>query len=311
MLTFKDFQKQVPLAKYTNYKIGGEAEYFFIAQSQVDLIEACQLALKNNLAITIIGGGCNVIVADNGVRGLVVINRYKYLSIKDDLVTVSSGYNWGEFVEKTVEESLAGLEATFEIPGSVGGAIVGNAGCFGQEVKDVLLNVQVIDNNEIKVLSNIELEFGYRDSYLKRHKAYIISAVFKLTKSDKDLLKQKIDEVKKLRAKNQDKLPSCGSTFKSLILTAEVEDQLLRCNIPMADSIKKFGKVPAKLLIAEAGLAGKTIGAMKISESNPNFIVNLGGGTADEFIQLVSLIKQQVRDRFGLQLDEEVRYIGF
>lgn len=311
MLVINDFQKQISLADYTNYKIGGKAEYFFIAKSQLDLVEAIQVASEHQLAVNIIGGGCNMIVSDKGVKGLVIVNRYQDLVIKDNLVTVSSGYDWHEFVQELVKNSLAGLEATIGIPGSVGGAIIGNAGCFGQEVKDALVSVEIISNGQLKTLSNADMKFAYRESYLKTTNDVIVSAVFKFVKTDQQILQEKIEEVTKLRAKNEDRLPSCGSTFKSLILTSEIEQQLNKSNILISDSIKKYGKVPAKLLIAEADLSGKKIGAMKVSELNPNFIVNLGGGTADEFVQLVSLIKQQVRDRFGLQLEEEVRYLGF
>jgi UDP-N-acetylmuramate dehydrogenase len=306
-----NFQKNVVLAPYTNYKIGGPAEYFFEARSRDELINAFFQALKQGLKTTIIGGGCNVIVADQGIKGLVIINRSHEISFNEQIVKASSSYNWAELVRLTADRGLAGIEATIGIPGTVGGAVIGNAGCFGQEVKDTLVSVEVIENGKIKNYSNQEMEFAYRHSHLKTIDCLVISASFQLHLADKQAVDQKIKEVTQLRLANEDPLPSCGSTFKSIILTPEILAQADKIGLVLPEKIMQFGKLPAKLLIKEVGLVGKQIGQMKSSEINPNFIVNLGQGTADEFVQLVSLIKQQIRDKTGFQLEEEVRYLGF
>lgn len=304
--------ENISLAPLTSLKIGGPAQFSVVVNSPEKLVANYQEAQKKNLPVTVLGGGTNVLISDQGIKGLVIINQATNTQVFDDQIIVSSGCSWKNLVLESIKHSLGGLEATIEIPGTVGGAVMGNAGCFGQEVRDNLISAKIFyPQAEVKTLANEELQFGYRDSILKHQEAIVLEATFGLTRHEPEELQKRIAEVVELRAKNQDPLPSCGSTFKSFLLTPEIITHLEKLNLVIPDKIKQFGKLPAKLLISECGLAGFQIGDIRISELNPNFVVNTGRGTAEQYVQMLSLIKQQVRDKFGLQLEEEVRYLGF
>lgn len=313
-MTINDFQTNIPLAQYSNYGVGGPAEYFFIAKTKEDLISAVKLANENGINVTVLGGGKNIIINDFGVKGLVIINQYQEIKIEAGKVYVSSGYVWTDFVKRLVENHLGGYEATIGIPGTVGGAIIGNAACFGQTLSDHLVNVEVVnEKGAVEVMTKEDCVFTYRSSIFKQERStnVVLSAVFELRSVDNSELQAKIDEVTVKRQSNEPKEPSCGSTFKHLDYNLELIDKLKVKGVEIPWTVEAYKRINSKILIQECGLTGKCIGGMCVSEINPNFVVNKGSGKADEFVQLVSYIKQQVRDTFGVQLEEEVRYIGF
>jgi len=253
-------QKNVSLKKYTTFKIGGPAKYFFVAKNKSDLLKAVQEAKKRRLPVFVLGGGSNVLFPDKGYRGLVI--KFQNLKLSQ---LVNSGLEWA-----------AG------IPGTVTGAIWGNAGAFGKSMKDVVKKVEVFDvkNEKIKILNNKDCRFGYRDSIFKKnHDLIILSAEIKQKKSDPQEIKKCLAHRRKTQPLS---FPSAGSVFKN----------------PPGFS--------AGELVEKCGLKGKKIGGAQISDIHSNFIVNLGGAKAQDVLSLIKLVKKTVNKKFKIKLEEEI-----
>jgi len=278
------------------------------------LIEILKFAKTENLPYLFIGGGSNLLVSDKGFNGLIIKILPHELKIEGELVTVDAGYTLAGLIMKTLDESLTGLEFEAGVPGSVGGAIKGNAGTYGEAMSKVVEKVFYINENLQKAaLSNDDCRFSYRHSVFKEHEDWLITAaVLKLQRGNMATSRQLIDERIDYRTKTQPYgYPSAGCTFKNIIYNEEIGKKLTEHNLTIPDKFKEYKKVPASWIIDHLGLKGKTIGQAQVSEKHANYIVNLGGATADNVVQLISLIKQQSRDHFGIQLEEEVRYLGF
>ena len=259
------FQRNILLKKYTTFRIGGAAKYFWVAKTKKELIEAVKFAKKHKLPFFILGGGSNVLVSDQGYQGLVIKFRTPLLS---------------KFVDK-------GLEWAAGIPGTVGGAISGNAGAFDGSMADVVKNVEVLDtrSRKIKIFKNKDCKFGYRDSIFKKNANLIILSVeLRLERGDPKKIKKHLSYRKKTQPLN---FSTAGSVFQ---------------NTP---------KFSAARLIEDCGLKGKKIGKAQISKKHANFIVNLGGAKAKDVLKLINLIKKEVKNKFGIKLEEEIQYLGF
>ncbi len=289
------FQKGVSLKNYTTFRIGGEAEYFLKAETKEDLIEAIKLAKKMKLPFFVLGGGSNLLVADRGYKGLIIKFQNPNSKIQTNSkfqipkICVEASKPLALVVLEATKQSLTGLEWASGIPGTVGGAIYGNAGAFGESMEDVIKTVTVLEHGEIKIFLNKNCNFDYRDSIFKKKKNLIIlSATLQLKKGNKKNIKNKIDEYSKYRKDRQPlNFPSAGSIFKN----------------PSGFS--------AGELIDKCGLKGKKIGNVKISEKHANFIVNLGGGEAKDVIKLIKLIKREVEKKFKVILEEEIQYLSY
>lgn len=256
------FQENVSLKKYTTFQIGGPARYFFAAKNKASLIKAIQKAKKENLPFFILGNGSNLLVSDKGYKGLVI----------------KTGKPLASYVSK-------GLEWAVGIPGTIEGAVYGNAGAFGQSMQTAVKSVEVFDlkDEKIKILSNKNCQFGYRDSVFKKnHNLIILSVKIKTRKSDLN----KIKEYLIYRKNNQPlSLPSAGSIFK---------------NAP---------GFSAGELIEKCGLKGKKIGGAQISDIHANFIVNLGAAKAKDVLSLIKLMKKTVNKKFKIKLEEEIIFL--
>jgi len=283
-------QKNVMLSQYTTFKIGGPAKYFYQAKSREDLVGAITSARQLLIPFVILGRGSNVLVADQGYDGLVIINQYADINIQDDQVIASSGSNLNHLVSACTQRSLSGLEWAAGIPGTLGGAIRGNAGLKDEEIKDVVQSVDCLNtNNQIVQLDNDQCQFAYRTSLFKNSDDWtILEANLRLVKGNQAMIQQKVEENIKIKNDTQPlKLASAGCIFKN----------------PPGDS--------AGRLIDQTGLKGKRIGSAAVSDIHANFIVNQNGATAEQVVILISLIKQRVRNEFGIQLQEEIEYLGF
>ncbi|OGF31954.1 UDP-N-acetylenolpyruvoylglucosamine reductase [Candidatus Falkowbacteria bacterium RIFOXYD2_FULL_35_9] len=305
-----DFRGNQSLAEFTTFKIGGPAKYFVEVGNRVDLQKALQAAVDNKLKYFIIGGGSNLLVSDDGIDGLVILLRGEKTEINGSEIQVFAGNNWPKFVQFTINSGYEGLEFSGNIPGTVGGAVRGNAGAYGKGVGDFVKEVEVLVVNDkevsLKILNKQECEFEYRESIFKKNLNYVVAeVVFTLPKTgrSKELQQKEIAEEAKMRCGKQPlKYPSAGCSFKNVIFS----DQMLQYK-----GWETHGKIAAGKFIEEAGLKGKQIGGAKISDEHANFIVNTGNATASDVVQLISLIKMKVRDEFGVQLEEEVQYVGF
>jgi len=311
----KRLKKGVSLAKYTSFRIGGKAEYFLAVKTGEELMEAVGFAKKDGIDYVLLGGGSNVLVNDAGVSGLVIKLSITSYEVSKKNITARAGLTLRELSKLASENSLTGLEWANGVPGTVGGACVMNAGCFGREMKDFLVKVKYFDGKNIKELAKRQCRFGYRESIFKENPEWIVlEAEFKLKKGDK---KKIIKQVKDYLDMRNERLPldypSAGSVFKKYeIKKAE------KLNLYLEKIIKKEHPeflaghyIPAGWLIEELDLCGKKIGGAMVSVKHGNFIVNIGKAKAEEVIMLISMIKQKVRNHFGIQLAEEVIYLGF
>lgn len=283
-------KKNILLKNYTTFKIGGPAKYFFIAKSKQELIEAVKTAKRANLPFFVLGGGSKLLISDKGFKGLIIkiINtKYKILNTK---IIAESGTTLAELVNAATRAGVSGLEWAAGIPGAtVGGAVRGNAGAFGGSMADIIKNVEVFNTKDLKIknFNPKDCQFGYRESIFKKNKNLIIvSVALQLKKITKKNIKKKIERYLSHRKKIQSfKFPSAGSIFKNP---------------------KGFS---AGELIEKCDLKGKRIGNVKISEKHANFIVNLGGGKATDVKKLINLVKNKVKNKFGIILEEEIQIL--
>ncbi|MFH0969570.1 MAG: UDP-N-acetylmuramate dehydrogenase [Patescibacteria group bacterium] len=306
-----DIQENIKLANYSTFKIGGPAEYFAEVRNEEELLEALNYAKEKNLKFFILGGGSNVLFDDKGFNGIIIKIKLTTYNLQLTTIECGAGLLLSQLVNLAKDNNLSGLEWASGIPGTVGGAIRGNAGAFGSCMADMIEEIKVYNISESRIM-NYELrscKFGYRDSIFKKNPdLIIISAKIKLEKSDKNEIENRM---KKISSKRSEKQPtnwigSAGSFFKNPV----VENEELRERFEKEIGSKAAGnKVSAGWLINEAGLKGKKIGNVMVSDKNANFIINTGGGTAEEIIMLSSIIKQRVRNEFGIQLEEEVKYV--
>ncbi|MFA6106744.1 MAG: UDP-N-acetylmuramate dehydrogenase [Patescibacteria group bacterium] len=308
-------KKNIPLAPLTTFKIGGPAKFFIEVKTKGELKDAVIFAEKNKEKIYIIGGGSNLLVNDAGVNGLVIKFADKSVKIAKSSLSAGAGAKLADALKAAAEKELTGLEWTAGIPrATIGGAIRGNAGAFGTSMGKYVSEAEVYDlkKNKFIKLSRAECRFKYRESIFKEKDNYLIwEASLALKKDDPEKIKNQIMENIKLR-KNTPAMPSAGSVFKNLTLV-----EIKKANPKLAEKliqteVVKRGIVGAGLIIDKIlDLKGKTIGNAKISEEHGNFIVNAGDATAEDVITLISFIKQQCRGKLGLELREEIQYLGF
>ena len=281
-----------PMSKHTTFKIGGKADIFIIVNDLEELKYIMDIIHKNNIPFVTLGNGSNVLVKDDGIRGIVLkINLQKVnMEYMEDyaLVTVEAGVKNGELASKLQKGGLGGFEFASGIPGTIGGAIKMNAGANEKEFKDIVVNVTYMDyNGKIKKIDKSECKFSYRHSLFFENKYVILSTTLKLYKQDKDEIKKKIQEYLSVRKQKQPlSMPSAGSTFKRG---------------------KDF--ITAKL-IDECGLKGYSIGDAQVSELHAGFIVNKGNATAKDVIELTEYVKKKVKERYNKDIELEVEIIG-
>jgi UDP-N-acetylmuramate dehydrogenase len=301
-----------PLANHCTFKIGGPARYFFVAKNSEEIVKAAKAANELGLKIFVLSGGSNVLFSDGGFDGLVIkIQNTKY-EIQDTKIIAEAGVKLADVVRAAAENGLSGLEWAAGIPGTVGGAVRGNAGAYGKSTSEAVESVEALKKLKVKSYSKEECGFGYRESIFKREGEIILKVIFKLIPGDKNKIKEEMDKIFAARDGKIPQDPSAGSFMKNI----EVTDGTVRTikeytheDVP-TDYLEK-GKIPAAWLITQCDLRGKQIGGAKISEKHANFIVNSGGATAADVIALASLLKMKVRDETGIQLQEEIEYVGF
>lgn len=278
-----------PLAKYTTFKVGGPAKYFVSVMTTEEMITAIKTARHLRLPFFILGGGSNVLVSDRGFDGLVIRAENKHAEfLPAGLVKAGAGMNLAALAILATQKGLGGLEFGVGIPGTVGGAVRGNAGCFGQEIKDVIQSVSVIDEEgDFHGLKNLSCRFKYRDSRFKHEPSYILEVIFSLRSGEGRM--DLIDDYRRRKDATQDfQNASAGCIFKN----------------PSDDQY-------AGQLIDQLELKGFKLGGAMVSLKHGNFILNTGRATADDIATLISLIKEKVRRHYGVQLQEEIQYVGF
>ncbi|MBU1203187.1 UDP-N-acetylmuramate dehydrogenase [Patescibacteria group bacterium] len=302
-------EKNVVLKKYTTFKIGGPAEFFVNAKTIKDLTEALKWAKENNQPVKVLGGGSNMLISDQGLKGLVLKLTLDKLEFDGEKIIVGSGVVLAYLLNQALDNNLIGLEFAAGIPGTVGGAIRGNAGTYGLAMDSVVNKIQYIDQNfELKEMEKDQANFSYRHSIFKENPYIIVEAELNLKKGDVAAARALVAERLKYRQDTQPNLPSAGCIFKN-IRFEDVDLEALKARNIDIEKFSQYKKIPAAYMIERAGLKGHKIGDAQISEIHGNYIVNLGSATAEQVIMLISFIKQQVRDKYGIQLMEEVQLI--
>jgi UDP-N-acetylmuramate dehydrogenase len=277
------------MKRYTAWKIGGPADALLEPGSTEELIEATEKAAEHGVPVTILGGGTNVLIGDGGIRGLTIrlAKSLRSIEIEDRQVSADAGVLYPVLANTTAGRGLAGLEFATGIPGTVGGALYMNAGAYGSETVEVLDWADVFRDHEVVRMETAELDLSYRHSALHEHPDWVVlRAGYTLTPGDPTELKARIKEFRAQRMNGSPNRPSCGSTFK-----------------------RPPGDFPGRVIEA-AGLKGTRVGQIEVSQVHANYLVNLGGGTAREALELISQVRQKVQERLGIELEPEVRVIG-
>jgi UDP-N-acetylmuramate dehydrogenase len=285
-----DIKENISLAKHTTFKIGGPAKYFCIVRDKGDLFKAIRKARELKTPFFILGGGSNTLALDKGYKGLLIKVHNTKLVIDKSEIYAEAGVKLEDIVRLTANESLSGLEWAAGIPGTIGGAVYGNAQAFGAGMTDIIKNVEVLDAKSLKIknLSRKQCLFSVKKSIFKKNKNLIIlSAILKLRKENKKEVQERIREHLDYRKKNHPwKFPSAGSVF-----------------------VNKIGGSPSSRLIEECGLKGTKIGGAEISEKHAGFIINIGKAKAEDVLKLIKIIKQKVKSKFGIDLEPEIQII--
>lgn len=278
------------MAKHTSFRIGGPADLMALPQSEKELKNLLQCAEKSNIAVTLIGNGSNLLVRDKGIRGLVIKlgNMFNDTKVNDNMISFGSGVSLAVAARKAADNGLSGMEFAVGIPGSIGGAVYMNAGAYDGEMSNIVSSVRVMDEHgQVSIIPAEKLAFAYRHTSLQ-HSGFIVTEVtVKLTFGDKKQINEKMADFSKRRISKQPlELPSAGSMFK---------------------------RPPgffAGTLIEQTGLKGYTVGGAQVSDKHAGFIVNIGGATATDVLQLICDVQDKVFAAHGVHLEPEVLVLG-
>lgn len=286
-------RRDEPLAPYTAMRVGGPADLLVVCRTTEEVVEAVRRARAAGVPWRALGGGCNVLVSDAGVRGLVIIHRADRTRIEaDGTVWAEAGASVAALARETAARGLAGLEWAAGLPGTVGGAVVGNAGAFGGDVASVLVSVTLLEpDGEVTERPATWMEFAYRESRIKRmgpeNRPVVLAAMFRLSPGDPAALAARMEEILAWRRTRHPSGATMGSTFKN----------------PPGNH--------AGRLIEAAGLKGYRVGGAAVSELHANFLINTGSATAADVRALIRHIQAEVERQFGIHLEPEVEFIGW
>jgi len=304
--------ENVPLAQYSNYRIGGAARYFCEASNEEEIRAGVLFAREQRLKLFILGGATNLLIDDAGFNGLMLKPSLMQLEAHGDIVTVGAGVPVADLLKFTIAHSLSGLEWAGGLPGTVGGAVRGNAGAFKGEIKDRIIRVESFDVETLQTISreNAACQFGYRSSIFKEKngREIILSARIKLEKGELEKIAAGIqDKINYRLERHPMEYPNIGSTFKNVELA--LVPKIWRDAVAKVVKVDPFPVVPTAYLISEAGLRGTQHGGAQVSQKHPNFIVNLGGATAKDVKFLIAVVKQRVSEKYGIALEEEIQLV--
>lgn len=317
-LTRKDIpniEENVPLAPFTTIKIGGPARYCAIARTREEFLESSRVAREQSIQCAVIGGGSNVLVADSGFSGLVIIAKNDGVRVEGDRLRAESGALLARASRVAYEHGLSGLEFGIGIPGTVGGAVVGNASNYVGATGRAVESVRILDEHgEGQTLSRDQCRFIYRGSAFKGTRIVILDVCFHLSEKKGEDIKKTMDDLLAYKKKTQQTpYPTSGCMFKNVRLATTEEKARLE-GLGLATRYSEDMEcvtVPLRAMLEELDMKGFRVGDIVISEANANFLENRGHATAEDVIMMMSIIKQRVRDRFGVELVEEVQRIGW
>lgn len=279
-----------PLCKYTSFNIGGPADYFVKINNEEELKQVISLAKENNVPFYLLGNGSNILVGDKGFRGIVIKlgGAFEEVITEGDIIKAGAAITLAKIAKEAMDNSLTGFEFAAGIPGSLGGALVMNAGAYGGEMKQVVTSVKMLmANGDIEIVDNQGMDFGYRHSILKENGGIALGCTIKLQPGDKDSIRAYMQELAIKRKEKQPlEYPSAGSTFK-----------------------RPEGKFAGKL-IEDSGLGGFSVGDAQVSEKHKGFVINKGNASAKDVKELIDQIIEIVKDKQGVTLEPEVIMVG-
>ena len=300
------YQENLPLRDFSTLQIGGPCSYFTSISTLEDWIAAIRWSRKRNIRLLIIGEGSNLLFPDSGFPGLVARNEIGGLTREGVEIEVGGGKNLGEVIRFLNQQGLEGMERMYGIPGTVAGAVVGNAGAYGQEISDHITEVDVWAGDVLRTFTRNELGFAYRSSRFKTEPDWFASRLrFKFQKSGSDL--QAMSDV--ILARRSEKYPpglKCPGSFFKNVLVEQLTPEQLR-NIPKG--FIQFGKIPAGRLLEFVGAKGASRGMACFADYHANLVLNRGGATASDILNLADEYSGRVRERFGIQLEPEIQII--
>ena len=281
-------REQEPLSAHTTFRIGGAADFLVTADTVEQAAAVRRICCETDTPFMMLGNGSNLLVSDDGVRGVMLRMAPGEIAIDDATVTVSAGVQLAKLCTAVCEAGLSGLEFAFGIPGTVGGGVYMNAGAYGGQLSDVIRSVTaILPNGEVAVLPCDELELGYRHSVFMENEAIIVSAELQLTHGEPTAIREAMAEfLARRRDKQPLEYPSAGSFFK-----------------------RPEGYF-AGALIEQCGLKGFAVGGAQVSEKHAGFVINRGGATCADVMALCKAVQEKVKERFGVQLEREVQFVG-
>lgn len=280
-------QANIALAPFSSFQIGGPADFFAEAPTKEEFIEILKDAKNKNTPFYILGGGSNILFHENGFRGLIIRPTFKKITVSKNRIIAEAGGLLSQLVQEAIKNNLSGMEEWVGLPGTVGGAIRGNAGANGVETKDILKEAEIFDlqKEKIETKQSSEMQFEYRNSIFKNNNnLFILSGTFELKEENPD--KQKMMEILRKRNITQPKGKSAGCVFKNPV-----------------------NGISAGALIDQSGCKGMRIGDMEISQTHGNFFINHGHGTQSEALQLIEKAKKVVKEKTGYELETEIEII--
>lgn len=279
-----------PMKMHTTFRIGGPAKYFVIPETKEEIRAVIECCKNADMPYYVLGNGSNLLVSDKGYEGVVIqiFKNMNQITLEGNTITAQAGAILSSVASKALEAELTGFEFAAGIPGTLGGACVMNAGAYGGEMKDVLVNVEVLtQDGEILVIPKEDLELGYRTSVIAKRNYIVLEATIRLTKGDKEAIKARMEELKVQRTTKQPlEYPSAGSTFK-----------------------RPEGHFAGKL-IQDAGLRGFQVGGAQVSEKHCGFVINKDQATAADVAELMKQVSAKVKEQFGVELEAEVKRLG-
>lgn len=281
---------QEPMKNHTTFRIGGPADFYLCPHSTEEVQKILQICKENRIDFFILGNGSNLLVSDKGYRGAVIQLWKNFSDISTDgmTITVRAGALLSKVASEALKAELTGMEFASGIPGTIGGAVVMNAGAYGGEMKDIVKEVTVLTKKgEVLTFSRSEMKFGYRTSIVKEKGYVVLSVVLQLKKGEKEEIRKVMADLKERRVSKQPlDMPSAGSTFK-----------------------RPEGYFAGKLIM-DAELRGFSVGGAQVSEKHCGFVINKGNATAEDVLGLIKEVQKRVQERFGVVLEPEVKFLG-
>jgi UDP-N-acetylmuramate dehydrogenase len=297
-----------PLSRYTRFAIGGPADLFAETSDEAAFMAAMAAARAGGMPVMVTGGGTNLIVADEGFRGLVLRFAANTLTADGECVTASAGAVLQNLVDFANARGLRGLETLAGIPGWVGAAVYGNAGAYGHSISERVSAVRFFDGAGVRTFDSAQCEFRYRESIFKRHKEWIIfSTVLHMSAADAAELERTSADILKVRNEKFPPTMKCaGSIFKNFL----IRDLPAEVAAVVPPAVVREGKIPAAWFLEQVGAKGMRLGGIQVADYHANLIYNAGEGTARELHAVIAELKRRVRERFGIEVEEEVQYVA-